>query len=288
MERFFLLLGVVLLLVGAGLSVSGFSWGLEDGGFTPEPIAFLSRLIGIGSLMLGLVVVLYMVARTGEDVEAAAERFSYLANHIHEGFILSRVDGPVLMVNKRFLDMFGIPESEVIGQSPLSLADRFDLRGAAEHFERQGSGEADEYEVTWTVDGEERHFWFSSTPSETVSAAVRDPGDGARSDRAAASAKRVERYAEGLQTLVEEQTQKLKQSEERFRTLLLSMNEGFTVDGNNRIQFANKRICDLLKIRENGIIYRDILDFVDPAGRVRLLNILVRRGPCPTKRHAWS
>lgn len=282
-ERFFLLTGVVLLLVGAGLSVSGFSWGLEDGEFTPEPIAFLSRLIGIGSLMLGLVVVLYMVARTGEDVEAAAERFSYLANHIHEGFILSRVDGPVLMVNKRFLDMFGIPESEVIGQSPLSLADRFDLRGAAEHFERQGSGAADEYEVTWTVDGEERHFWFSSTPVRNrfgrqyaTLATVREVTEQRR------LAKRVERYAEGLQTLVEEQTQKLKQSEERFRTLLLSMNEGFlTVDGSNRIQFANKRICDLLKIRENEIIGRDILDFVDPAGRVRLLNILVRRGAMP-------
>jgi PAS domain S-box-containing protein len=278
-ERFFLLLGVIFLLVGAGLSVSGFTAVAADATYTSQQIAFYSRMIGIGSLMLGLVVVLYMVARTGEDIEGMAERFMYLANHMHEGFILSRVDGPVLMVNKRFLEMFRVDESEVLGRKTIELAERFQLDGVPEHIENRRNGIASEYEVTWAVDGEERYFWFSGTPVRNRFgrhyanlATVREITEQKR------LAKRVERYAQGLQTLVEEQTLKLQESEERFRTLLLSMNEGFlTIDGGNRIQFVNRRICDLLKINEAAILGRDVLDFVDAAGRVRLLNLLVRR-----------
>lgn len=280
LERFFLLLGVLLLLVGAGLSVSGFTVAIEDGSYMSQQVAFFSRLMGIGSLMLGLIVVLYMVGRTGEDIEEMAERFSYLANHMHEGFVLSRVNGPVLMVNKRFLAMFGIQEREVLGLSFLEFASRFGIQDIADHLSQHGDRGPAELEVVWNAEGEERHFWLSATPvlnrfgrHYANLATVREVTEQRR------LARRVERYAAGLQSLVEEQTQKLKQSEDRFRTLLLSMNEGFlTVDGNNRIQFANKRICDLLHTPEDALLQREVLDFVDPAGRVRLLNILVKRG----------
>ena len=283
LERVFLLLGVILLLLGAGLSLSGFAQTVEDGTSISQQVAFYSRMIGIGSLMLGLVVVLYMVARTGEDIEGMAERFMYLTNHMHEGFVLSRVDGPIMMVNKRFLELFGVKESEVLGHSTLELAQRFNLQGISEHLGRRKQKIASEYEVSWTVGGEERYFWFSGTPvlnrfgrHYANLATVRDVTEQRR------LARRVERYAQGLQTLVEEQTQKLQASEERFRTLLLSMNEGFlTIDGSNRVQFANRRACDLLKLDEKCLVNRDILDFVDSAGRVRLLNLLVKRETLP-------
>lgn len=279
LERVFLLLGVVFLLLGAGLSVSGITETPEDATYTSQQIATFSRMIGIGSVMLGLVVVLYMVARTGEDIEGMAERFMYLANHMHEGFILSRVDGPVLMVNKRFLEMFCIEESEVLGKNTLELAERFQLQSVPEHIENRKNRIASEYEVTWNVDGEERYYWFSGTPvlnrfgrHYANLATVREITDQKR------LAKRVERYAQGLQTLVEEQTLKLQESERRFRTLLLSMNEGFlTIDAGNRILFVNRRICDLLKIEESQILGSDVLNYVDAAGRVRLLNLLVKR-----------
>lgn len=279
LERIILLLGVIFLLLGATFSVTGITDTADDATYMTQQIAYYFRFIGMGSLMLGLVVVLYTVARTGEDVEGMAERFMYLANHMHEGFILSRVDGPVLMVNKRFLEMFHIEESEVLGQDTLELAHRFQLHGIPEHIENRRNRIASEYEVTWHVDGEERYFWFSGTPimnrfgrHYANLATVREITE------QKLLAKRVERYAQGLQTLVEEQTQKLQESEERFRTLLLSMNEGFlTIDAGNRIQFVNRRICDLLKVNEEAILGRDVLDFVDAAGRVRLLNLLVKR-----------
>jgi len=276
LERVALLIGVVFLLLGAGLSVSGFAGAIVHGVYMTRGVAIL----GIGSLMLGLIVVLYMVGRTGEDIEAMAERFSYLANQMHEGFILSRVNGPVLMVNKRFLEIFGVTEGEVVGLSPHEFARRLRVRDIAERLENHGDRGPTEFEVVWEVDGNERHFWLSATPllnrfgrHYANLATVREVTEQRK------LAKRVERYAAGLQTLVEDQTQKLRLSEDRFRTLLLSMNEGFlTVDANNQIQFANKRICDLLGTTQPELLGREVLDFVDPAGRVRLLNTLVKRG----------
>ncbi len=282
-ERIFLLIGVLMLLLGAGLSVSGFAEALSEGAYVSQQIAYFSRMMGIGSLMLGLVVVLYMVVRTGEDIEETAERFMYLANHMHEGFILSNIDGPVLMVNKRLLEMFGSTEEEVLGEDVSKLAERFQLHPVSEHLQVRARQIASEYEVCWHIDGEERYFWFSGTPllnrfgrHYANLATVRETTEQRR------LAKRVERYAEGLQILVEEQTQRLQESEERLRTLLLSMNEGFlTVDMNNRIQFANERFCDLLKLEEQELTGKNVLDLIDGAGRVRLLNLLVRREELP-------
>ena len=163
-ERFLLLLGVLLLLLGAGLSVSGITDMMTEGDYVSQRVAYFSRTVGIGSLMLGLVVVLYMVVRTSEDVEEVAERFMYLANHMHEGFILSHVDGHVLMANKRLLEMFGVAEAEVLGADVTNLAARFELHPVTEQLKARASQIASEYEVCWSVDGEERYFWFSGTP----------------------------------------------------------------------------------------------------------------------------
>lgn len=282
-ERLCLLLGVLLLLLGAGLSVSGITDMMTESDLVTDWVAQFSRIVGVGSLMLGLVVVLYMVVRTSEDVEEVAERFMYLANHMHEGFILSHVDGHVLMANKRLLEMFGVAEAEVLGADVTNLAARFELHPVTEQLKARASQIASEYEVCWSVDGEERYFWFSGTPllnrfgrHYANMATVRETTEQRR------LAKRVERYAEGLQTLVEEQTQRLQDSEEGLRALLLSMNEGFlTVDGNNRIQFVNERFCDLIDWEEDALIGKNVLDLVDGVGRVRLLNLLVRREVLP-------
>ncbi|MCF6286864.1 MAG: ATP-binding protein, partial [Candidatus Hydrogenedentes bacterium] len=282
-ERIGLMAGVILLLLGAGLSVSGFANVASENAYLSLHATRFSHLMGAGSLILGLGVVFYMLARTSEDIEETVERFMYLANHMHEGFILSHVDGPVLMVNKRLLEMFGIAEEEVLGEDVAKLAERFQLHPVSEQLKVRAKHIASEYEVCWNVDGEDRYYWFSGTPvlnrfgSHYANlATVRETTEQRR------LAKRVERYAEGLQTLVEEQTQKLQKSEESMRTLLLSMNEGFlTVDGSNLIQFANERFCDLLRLEESALLGKSVLDLVDVAGRVRLLNLLVRREVLP-------
>jgi PAS domain S-box-containing protein len=277
-ERMLLVLGVLMLMAGAALTVSGITDDLLQESRVSETVAALSRTIGILSLLLGLFAVLFAVVSTGEDIEEVGERFWHLAEHISEGFILSTAQGMITMVNRQFLDMSDLREEEVLGHDVNELAERLRLGAVSEHLENRRRGIASEYELDWKVRGENRRFWFKGTPifdrhgrHTATLATVRDITEHYRLSQ------RVERYAEGLQQLVEEQTKKLLRSEKRFRQLLLSMNEGFlTIDAAHRIRFANERIAELLKLPPDQLPGRDVFDFVDAQGRVRLLSLLAR------------
>lgn len=277
-EQLFLWFGLLLLLGGAAVSVSGFSDNLMVSPWDSLFLVDVARWIGIASLSLGLFVVLFSVVRAGEDIEEVAERFWRLAEHISEGFVLSTSDGTIFLVNKQFLHMTDLTEEQVLGRNASELANRLNVTTLQEHLDRRRSGVSSEYEVTWRVRGEERRLWFSGTPIHDDNgrhtanlATVRDITEFHQLSQ------RVERYAESLKELVEEQSKKLVQSEERFRQLLLSMNEGFlTLDTVNTVRFANARLCQILEVSEAEIVGRDIFDFVASEGRVRLLNLLAK------------
>lgn len=284
LERYVLIAGVVLLLLGATLTASGIGDQLVDEYRVSEEVAGISRLLGMISLLLGMFVVLYSISTTGGDIEEIGERFWHLAEHITEGFILSSSDGTVTMVNHQFLEMSGLREDEVLGHNASELATRLNLKTVIQQLEHRSRGIASEYEVDWRVRGEDRRFWFKGTPifghngkHTATLATVRDITEYHRLSQ------RVERYAEGLQQLVEAQTKKLLRSEKRFRQLLLTMNEGFvTIDASHRILFANDRICELLCLSADSLLGRDIFDFVQSQDRVRLLGLLAR-GEAPDR-----
>ena len=277
-QRLLMLGGVLLLLIGAAVSVSGFSEQLVEREYLSEFAGMLSRTVGLGSLLLGLFVVLYAVVRSREDVDEYADRFRHLASHISDGFILTALDGTILMANKQFFEMAGLTEDQLIGQRAPDVAERLGLHDLVPQFEFERPGEQTEFEVDFRVRGEERRFWFRGAPlfdrtgRETgVLATVRDVTEYHRLSR------RVERYAESLQDLVEEQTRKLRASEERFRQLLVSMREGFiTLDASYRIRFANRSLLALLQLPEASLVGREIFDFVDAPGRMGLLNLLAQ------------
>lgn len=278
LERLILLAGVLLLIAGAAVSVSGFSEVIQEKQVLSDFAGDMLRFLGAFSLLLGLFVVLYMVVRTGEDLGEIAERFRHLAEHISEGLILSSADGVIFLVNNQFLEMFDLRREDVIGRRSSELALSLQAERIVEEIEKREFGIASEYELTWRVRGEERRFWFKGAPiydrqgrHTAILATVRDVTEHHRLSQ------RVERYAQGLQKLVEEQTQKLQLSEERFRQLLLSMNEGFlTIDAEYRIRFANDHICKMLQVSPESILDRVISDFVDPISRVRLINLFAQ------------
>ena len=277
-ERLAMLSGVLMLILGAIFSVSGLAGAVLGDFMQFEAVAAASRIIGLGSLFLGLFVVLFSVARTGEDTAELAERFRLLAEQISEGFILSTADGTVCLVNQRMLDMFGVAREEVIGRNARDLADQFNMMPIQEQLNNRALGVASEYEVHIQVEGREKVLMFNGAPvfdrqgrhTATI-ATVRDMTELVMLTR------RVEQYAKGLQQLVEEQTRRLQASEERFRGLLLTMNEGFlTVDANYRIRFVNARMGDLLKVPETEMTGGEIFSFVEDASRSRLLGLLAR------------
>lgn len=278
LQRTFLLLGVILLLGGAGFSLSGLSDSLIQEEMLPPGVAAASQLIGILSLFVGLFVVLYSVVRTGEDIEELADRFWHLAEQMNEGLLLSSPEGRIVLANKRILDLFGMKEEDIIGQSTTVLAQEFNMGPVLAHFDRRAEGIASEYQLSSVIRGEERRLSISGNPvfdrhgrHTGTLGLVRDITEQYRLSQ------RIERYNRGLKQLIEEQTERLRQSEEQFRQLLVSMNEGFlTLSASYRVRFANARICEMLRIGQDSLPGRDIFDFLDTTGRVHLLNLLAQ------------
>ena len=60
----------------------------------------------------------------------------------------------------------------------------------------------------------------------------------------------------------------LRESEKRYRDLLETMNEGFTIADENGVRtYANQRLCDLLGYRADEIIGRPAIEFLDEESR---------------------
>jgi len=275
-EKLVMIAGVFLLLLGAAASIATFRETLVEQQAFPKNVTDISRWLGMFSLALGLFVVLVSVVRAGRAAEEIGERFRQLADQINEGFVLSLPDETIVLVNQRLLDMLDLTEDEVVGENSRSLAARLGAAVMVPHIDIRAKGLASEYELTFRVRGEERQFWISGSPVfdrrgryTGVLATFRDVTERNR------LAKRAERYAQALQQLVEDQRQKLILSEERFRNLLLHMNEGFlTIDSSFRIQFANNRICEFLHVGAGAILGRALFDFIAPSDRVKLMELL--------------
>jgi PAS domain S-box-containing protein len=274
--RIVLVTGVALLLLGAAATLSEFSDVMADQQVLARSGVNVIRLLGALSLALGLFVVLFRVVRTGEAIEEVGDRFRSLADLMSEGFVLSSPNGTIVLVNQRFLDMLDLSEDMVVGENARELVTRLKVDIMVPHLDMRAQGLASEYEIARRVRGEDRQFWVSGTPivdpqgrPKGALATVRDVTERNR------MAKRLERYTKSLQELVEEQTQKLVQSKEELRDLLLHMNEGFiTVDAAYKIQFANNRICELLRITPQAIRGSEVFDFIDASGRVKLMEVL--------------
>ena len=272
LQRYLLIVGMMLLTLGAVATVSGYpqDFGQPDAAF--EEVGEVARYLGMGSLLLGVLVVLYSMVRSEAMIDELGERFRHLAEHMGEGFILTDHAGNIILTNPSLERMTGISSADLIGRNALEVANELGAELMAQHTATRSKGVASEYQISWTTDGEERQLWVNGTPLYDrrgrrvgTLATVRDITELHR------LSKRLERYTEGLQKLVEDRTQKLRESEARLRELLVRMNEGFlTLDENGVIRFANERICTLLKYDGEEMIGRPVFDFVDSTGSARL------------------
>lgn len=275
-ERFMILAGLALLFVGALVTASGFPEDLTKLEEVPESVAVLSRYLGLASLFVGLIALLVMFIRREEAIGEIGDRFGHLSENMNDGLVLTAPNGIVVLVNQCVLDMLGMNEDELVGESAAELAARVGLAEAALLPVDGRRAEAAEFE--WTVNAEQRHFALNASVVRTRQgsragylATIRDITEQTR------LAQRLEKFAQGLQKLVEDRTQKLRVSEGRLRELLLHMNEGFlTVDDEYRIVFANEKMAEMLGLPATALQNRSLFDCVDPSERTRLYELFER------------
>ncbi|MFO7774391.1 MAG: PAS domain S-box protein [Candidatus Hydrogenedentota bacterium] len=273
-ERFMLIGGMFLLVLGAAITLSGFTDRLMETHDIAPYVGVMSRWLGMLSLVIGLMAVLFIAVRTDEAFGELGGRFRQLAQHMSEGFVLTTPAGVIATVNPRFLEMTGLREDEAVGMDLTELAQRVGMDRILPQADNPKGG-TKEGQVSWPFYGEERQFWVSSTPvygkRGQVVGALSTLRDVTEQNR---MAKSLEHYAEDLQRQVQERTRQLRQSEQHLRELLMTMNEGFVaVDGQFRIQFANDRIAQLLGVSAQAMRDKSVLDYVGPASRGKLLEL---------------
>lgn len=280
-QRMALIVGVILLAIGAVIALARI--GDEDprDRLISTSMELAYRWLGISSLIVGLFAVVFILTRREEQIEVVGERFKYLADHMSEGFILTAADGTISLVNDALLRMTGLKSEELIGKNGQELAERFELTPMLTHMAQRPQGVASEYRLPWKRGGVELQLWVNGTPLfdsrgryAGALATVRDVTEQHQ------MSKRLERYAQGLQELVEDRTEKLYQSRQRLLDLLLHMNEAFVaLDREYRITFANERFCELMRVKVDEVIGRDFFEYVESSERGRLLDLFSARKP---------
>lgn len=217
-QRTFLIVGVILLVLGALVTVANLPHAMGEYEDVPGMAIQVSRGLGLGSLLVGLVAILVILAHREEQTEAVGQRFRYLAEHMSEGFILTDPDGTITLVNEALTKLTNLKEGELVGKNDKILALNLELEPMLPHIEDRRRGIASEYHVTWNVGGEERRLWVNGTPLfdrrgkfAGALATIRDVTEQHR------LAERLEKYTQGLQKLVEDRTQKLSKSQQRLR-----------------------------------------------------------------------
>ena len=278
-QRIVLIIGVILLTIGAMVSVSDLSTQFSRPAPVleiPGSISQLSRWLGMLGLLGGLFVILYSIVRREEQAGEVAEQFRRLAEQIGEGVLIATPDGTITLVNQRLLDMSGLNEEQFIGQNVLSWAEQLPLEPIVRAQRELKGSPTVEYQLKWTVDGRERYFWLQGARIRTrrgvyagMMTTVRDITEQRELSH------RLKNHASQLQEEVAERTEQLEHSEERLRKLLLNMNEGFvTIDASFRVRFANERIARLLNYAPADLIGHDLFSFVDTPSRGRLLDLI--------------
>jgi two-component system, sensor histidine kinase and response regulator len=263
-QRLLLLMGTVMLAVGAMFTLSGLSEDFGDWELVPPVVVFLSYWGGMLCLILGFLATIVWVVRTDEVVEEVGQRFRHLIDHMNDGFLLETPDRRVALVNQNFLDMAGMDEEQVTGGDCAEIFARLEADSIDEADTPLDVETTGDYRVTWEATGARRYFWVNVSPIYSrrgqLGGRLVTCRDITTQQELSA---RLERYTQGLQQLVEDRTHQLRQSEERMRDLLVNMSQGFgTLDAELRVRFANDRMCDMLGVDKRAIIGRAIHEFV--------------------------
>lgn len=276
-QRYLLLAAMGMLTLGAVVTIAGFSKSLIDAEGVPDNITEMSRYIGIGSLLLGLLVTLYTFIRSEAVIDELGDRFRIVADHISEGMVLMDAKGIIVLVNQAMLNMTELRQEAFLGYTGRDVAKRYKAESFIRESETPIAG-VSEYRVTWEQKGKERIAQITESPvidrkNKRVGTllAVRDITHEHR------LAEKLEQYTQGLQRLVEERTERLQESESRLRELLLGMQEGFmTIDGDGNVEFVNGVLCQMLRLDEDQVLGRPVTELAAPEERSRLATLLQR------------
>ena len=204
--------------------------------------------------------------RAEEALRESEERFRRLSEAAFEG-ILIHEEGKIIDTNRLFATMFGYDVSEVIGGNALDFA-TLGLGDVALRHMRTESSEA--YEgVAIRKDG-------STFPVEVQAENILYKG---RTARVTAIRDITER---------KQAEEALRESEEKYRTLVEKANEAIVIVQDGVFVFTNRRTSDLVGVPVGDLEGKPFIDFVWPEDRELLIANYRKRIAGETVRDAYD
>ncbi len=191
--------------------------------------------------------------RAEEALHRSEERYRLIFNHSPLGIVHFDQQGVILDCNGHFREIMGAPKEKVIGfnmlSSPVNAAMRAAVRKAL-------AGEPGQYEGEYcSVTGEKK------THLRAIYNCLADE-DGTFL---------------GAVGLVEDVSdarhaaQALKESEQRYRTLVETMNEGVMIrNEKERITYVNERLCRMLGLSRDAMLNHSSIEFLDEENQMIL------------------
>ena len=93
----------------------------------------------------------------------------------------------------------------------------------------------------------------------------------------ALSAKQIRDHAQSLEQKVEERTKEIAESEDKYRTLVEEMRDGYCVNEGGRIVYANRSYCKMYGYTLREVVGRPYTDFIAPESLEAVTRIYGKR-----------
>ncbi len=172
-------------------------------------------------------------------------------------------DGVYLSCNRKFEKFFGAKEAEIVGKTDydfvdIKLADFFRKNDKAAMAANEPS--INEEEITFADDGHRELL-------ETIKTPIHDSEN--RLIGVLGIARNITRHKETLKAL--------RKSEEQYRLLIETMNDGFAIQENQVLTYANNSFCSMLGYTIDELIGKNINILFDKKNQKKLKNELAKR-----------
>ncbi len=205
--------------------------------------------------------------RAEEALRSSEERYRSLVENAQEGIWAIDKDACTTFVNPRMAQMLGYTEEEMLGRHLFSFMDEAGAELCRHYLERREQGVSEQHD-----------FAFQRSDGTNLYASVETgpltDSKGCYTGALACVADITERR---------EMEEAVRASEEKYRSLVDGMLDGYVVVRGNRILFANKVIADSLGVRPENLVGTSFLPILAPESREasRAINKSTRRGEAP-------
>ncbi|MBN2082305.1 PAS domain S-box protein [bacterium] len=218
-------------------------------------------------LVLGLVGIYWSATTIIRGLSARDQMYQDLVEHMGEGLGLVDKDETFFYANPAAGQIFGLTAQGLIGRNLREFVSDEEWRKVRQQTEHRRRGEAASYELTIErPDGEYRYLEVTATPSLDsrgyflgTYGIVTDITDRKLAEQT------LQQLNLELEARVEQRTEELQQSEERYRRLVEMLPDAIIIESAGQIVYANQAAADLIGAPDPAaLVGRQVMDFILP------------------------